>query len=183
MTMDDQPGLREAIEEAYATVTSPDIPLHALEIDHPAFDEPLRVIRWPVTGPEPTKFYCLHEDKAPKDPGRTVMYLGFPFELTLPESSANNEGSFRLKVAIADDFDKYLMEACGRQGVITAVYREYVKGRESEGPAVVWAGITITSPRREGADILADGTVLGWMRKAFGGLYRPIDYPALTAGR
>jgi hypothetical protein len=175
--------LQEAMEEAYATVTSDEIPLHALEINHPAFSEPLRCIRWPVTGPEPDNFYCLHEDNAPLSPKEIVLYLGFPFELTLPESSANNEGTFKLKVSVYNDFDQYLFEASQSQGIITAIYRQYIKGREKEGPAVVWPGITITSPRREGADIIADGAILGWMKKPFGGLYLPIDYPALIMGR
>jgi hypothetical protein len=175
--------LREAIEEAYASVSYDEIPLHGMEINHPSFTEPLRVIRWPVTGPEPDYFDCLHEEDAPHAPGEIVKYVGFPFELSLPESSTNTEGSFRFKIEIYNDFDQYLYQAALNPGIITAIYRQYVKGREAEGPAAIWAGITISNPRREGADVIADGTILGWVKKAYGKLYLPIDYPALVQGR
>jgi hypothetical protein len=175
--------LQEAMDEAYASAPSDSIPLSAMEINHPAFTQPLRVVRWPVSGPEPELFRCLHEDDADLDPGAVVEYVGFPFELTLPESSQGTEGTFKFKLAVLNDFDDHLRAAAMGRGVITATFRQYVKGRELEGPAVFWPGITISNPRREGGDVVADGTVLGWMRKAYGGLYLPIDYPALVAGR
>jgi hypothetical protein len=175
--------LQEAMEEAYATVGSPDIPLHAMEVNHPYFTQPLRVIRWPVTGPEPDKFICLHEDNADLNPNQYVDYYGFPFELYTPESSQNTEGTFKFKVNLFNNFDEHLLQAAMNPGIISATYRQYIKGRELEGPAVVWSDIQISSPRREGADIIADGTILRWMKKPFGKLYLPIDYPALVVGR
>jgi hypothetical protein len=175
--------LQEAIDEAYASVSYDEIPLHGLEINHPSFTEPLRVIRWPVTGPEPDGFMCLHEETAKLNPGEAVKYIGFPFELTLPESSTNTEGSFKLRLAVYNDFDQYLYEAALNPGIIEATYRQYVKGREEEGPAAVWDGIVISSPSREGADIVANGTILGWTKKPYGKLYLPIDYPGLVQGR
>jgi hypothetical protein len=175
--------LQEALDEAYATATNEEIPLHAMEINHPAFETPLRVIRWPVTGPEPDKFVCKHEPTADIDPNKNVDYYGFPYELTLPESSQDSEGSFNFRCAIYNNFDEWLLKAAMTQGVLKATYRQYIKGRELEGPAVVWPDIQITAPRREGGDILADGVILRWMRKPFGGLYLPIDYPALVTGR
>ena len=175
--------LRAAYDEAYATVNGVEITLDAMEINHPSFTRPLRVVRWPVPGPEPEFFKLLHEDGAALDPGLVVEYVGFPFELTIPESTKDSEGMFKLRVAIYNDFDQHLFDAALNPGVITATYRQYVKGRELEGPATAWPDITLSSPRREGSDMVADGTVLGWMRKPFGGLYLPMDYPALIAGR
>jgi hypothetical protein len=175
--------LQEAAEEAYASATNVDIPLHAMEVNHPNFTQPLRVIRWPVTGPEPDKFICKHESTATINPNQNVEYFGFPFELMLPESSQDSEGSFRFKVAIYNDFDEWLLKAVQNPGVITATYRQYIKGRELEGPAVIWPDIQLSSPRRENADIIADGAILSWMKKPFGSLYLPIDYPSLVTGR
>ena len=175
--------LQEAMDEAYASASTDWIPLDAMEINHQAFTRPLRVVRWPVTGPEPTIFTCRHEDDAELDPGAEVEYVGFPFEMTLPESSQGTEGLFKFKVAAFDGLDAELRAAALGHGVISATYRRWIKGRELEGPANSWPGITISNPRREGGDVVADGTVLGWMRKPFGWLYLPIDYPALVAGR
>jgi hypothetical protein len=175
--------LQEAIEEAYASANLDIIPLHALEINHAAFDVPLRVMRWPLTGPEATKFQCKHEIEAPIQPGQMVEYIGFPFSLSLPESSMDTEGSFKLKISMFNNFDEYLILAASYPGIITCTYRQYIKDREFEGPAAAWYDIEISSPRREGGEITADGIILGWMRKPFGGLYLPIDYPALIKGR
>jgi hypothetical protein len=175
--------LEEAYEEAYASVSHDVILLHALEINHPAFDEPLRVIQWPITGNEPDKFYCLHEKDATYNPGKEVLYVGFPYTMTLPESSPNNEGTLKIEIAIYNDFDRYLYEAALNPGIIKAIYRTYIKGREKEGPVYTWKDLTISNPSREGGKIKADGTVLGWMKKPFGKLYQPIDYPALERGR
>jgi len=175
--------LKEAIEEAYASAPDNVIALHALEIDHPSFTEPARVVNWPVTGPEPEEFWLLHEDDAPLNPGDIVRYLGVPFQLMLPESSDSSPGSMQIRVALHADFDKYLEAAATNPGVINANYRNYIKGREKEGPAEIWLDITITSPRREGGQIIADGAVLTFMFKPYGALYMPSGYPALVSGR
>ena len=175
--------LQEALDEAYASATSDKIPLHAMELNHPAFTAPLRLIRWPVSGPDLTVFKCRHEVEAELDPALVVEYHGFPYEIILPESSQNTEGAFKFKVSLYNDFDDQLKEAALTPGVIRATYREYVKGKELEGPVVTWPGITIASPRREGADIVADGVILRWMTKPYGGLYLPTDYPGLVTGR
>lgn len=45
------PLLEKAIAEAYASAPQDVIPLHALEVNHFTFTEPVRVIRWPVERP------------------------------------------------------------------------------------------------------------------------------------
>lgn len=182
-TPDARPTLQEAMEEAYASAPSDLIMLAAMEVWHPAFIAPLRVVNWPVVGNELVEFRCRHEAGAPRDPGGEVSYHGFPFEIVPPESSHSTEGYFKIKVSLYNDFDKELMEAAMNPGVIRAIFRQYVKGRELEGPVAAWPDITISSPRRQGADIVADGSILGWMAKPFGGLYLPSDYPGLAQGR
>lgn len=175
--------LQTAIEEAYASVKNEIIPLHALEINHPSFTEPIRVVRWVYALPEPKIFRLTHEDDAPIGPGGEFDYVGVPFELTLPESSQNTEGSFVIRVPVFNEIDSWLARATETSDVITAIYRQYVMDRESEGPAFCWYDIEITNPRREMSEIKADGAILGFTKKPFGGLYLPMDYPALTRGR
>lgn len=176
-------ALHEAITEAWASAPDSVITLDCLEIDHHEFTEPLRVVRWPVTGPELERFFLKHEDNAPLDPGQIVEYAGFPWEITMPESSTNARGAFNIRVALYNDFDKYLEAAAMGGGIIRATYRQYIKGREAEGPAVVWPGIEILSPRREGGSIIADGGILRFMSKPYGNIYLPHEYPALVMGR
>ena len=177
--------LDEAIREAYASAPQNVIVLHTLEINHPAFTRPARVCRWPVTGEEPEKFGCLLEQDAPYNAGQVVDFIGLPFEITLPEKSAESPGSFTLKLDnVGDTLDAELEEAALQGSKITAIYREFIKGTEStDGPRSVWDDISITSPHMEGQSIVATGAVLDWMFKPFGKLYLPSRYPALVRGR
>lgn len=175
--------LDEAIAEAYASAPDDELVYDALEIDHPAFIAPARVVNWPVTGPEPQRFQFRHESTAPLNPDEVVEYIGLPFEVIPPESSENNAGTFQIQLSLPDDFDQYLEAAATNPGVIKANYRQYIQGREDEGPAVLWLDLTITSPRREGGAIIADAAVLTWANNPYGDLYLPSDYPALVSGR
>lgn len=176
-------SLEEAIAEAYASAPDDVIVYDAMEIDHPSFSVPARVVNWPIIGQEPEKFSFLHEDDAPIDPGKTVEYIGVPYQLIPPESSNNSAGIFQIQISLHGDFDTYLEAAATTPGVIRANYRQYIKGREQEGPAVSWIDLTITSPRREGGKIIADAAILTWAAEPYGDLYLPINYPALVSGR
>ncbi|SBV91611.1 conserved hypothetical protein [uncultured Desulfovibrio sp.] len=177
--------LDEIIREAYASAPQDTIVLHTLEILHPAFDKPARVCRWPITGEEPHIFKCLLEPDAAVDAGKVVDFLGVPFDIITPEKSAEQIGTFTIRVDnIGDALDDEL-EAAVLQGTpIKATYREYIKGTEStSGPRAVWDDITIGDLHMEGQSIVASGAILDWMFKPFGELYLPSDYPALVRGR
>lgn len=175
--------MQQALDEAYASAPAGEIVLHALEINHQSFKEPIRVIRWPITGPEPEKFNCLLEDDAPYNPGQLVEYFGAPFEIQLPEKSTESVGQFVIRVSnVGDMLDEYLMDAALSGGRITTIYREFTKGRESEGAGAVWPGITLSNPRMEGMDISIEGSVLDWLERPFGYLILPSDYPGAVQG-
>lgn len=177
-------SLKEALADAYAHAPKDVIPLHSLEINHFTFEEPGRVARWPVAGTEPERFRCMLEDDAPFNPGQIVEFIGAPFEIVLPENSTESPGQFRLRVDnIGDILDEHLENAALSGGKITAIYRQFLKGQELDGPASVWRDITLHSPRMEGQTLVMDGAVLDWLFKPFGLLYRPSDYPGLIAGR
>jgi hypothetical protein len=176
--------LQQAIAEAYASAPQDEIVLHTLEINHKSFTQPIRVVRYPVSGPEPERFNCLLEADAPYNPGQVVEFIGLPFELTLPEKDTESPGQFTIRVDnVGDALDEYLENAALGGSKITAIYREYIKGREADGPAQIWQSITLHSPRQEGQSIIMDGAVIDWMFKKFGRLYKVRDYPALALGR
>ncbi len=176
--------LQQAIAEAYASAPQDEIILHALEINHRSFTQPVRVIRWPVSGPEPERFRCLLEDDAPYNPGQVVEFIGLPFEPIIPARDTENPGQFAIRIDnVGDALDEYLENAALHGGKISAVYREYIKGQEAEGPAQVWRSITLHSPRQEGQSIIMDGATLDWMFLKFGRLYKVKDYPGLALGR
>jgi hypothetical protein len=175
--------LAKALAEAYASAPKGQIPLDTLELNHPNFTQPIRVVRWPVTGPAPRIFDLCLEDDAPINPGAVVQFIGFPFDLKIPESSNETEGTFELRLSVHQEIDQVLMAAVLNPGIITAIYRQYVTGLELEGPSAVWPDIEIQSPRREGGDIVAQGAILRWMFKNYRDLYTAGKFLGITAGR
>jgi hypothetical protein len=176
--------LQQAIKEAYASAPQDVIALHSLEVNHFTFTEPVRVIRWSSGSPEPERFLCKLEDDATYNPGEEVEFIGAPFELLLPEKDTESPGQFTVRVDnIGDILDEYLENAAMSGGKITAVYREFIKGEEKEGPALVWPGITLSSPRMEGQTLVMSGAVLDWLMRKFGWLYLPHEYPGIVPGR
>lgn len=180
--------IEEAWAEAIASAPHDTIILHTLEINHKAFTTPLRVCRWPVTGNEPERFACLLEADAPFNPNEIVEYIGLPFQLVLPDLNAEEVGGISIRMENVggelDDtgrsLDDYLESAALDGGKITAVYREFIKGREKEGPASVWWDIKIVNPHLEGQALVADGSVLDWTNRVVSKHYTLEDYPALA---
>lgn len=176
--------IQEAIAEAYASAPQDLIVLHSLEINHRSFEEPIRVVRWPVLDNEPEIFTCRLEDDAPYNPGQRVEFIGAPFELTLPEQAAEASGAFSIQVDnIGDYLDSYLENASSYGGPISAIYRTFLKGYEDDGPSEIWQAIDIKSPRLEGAAVVADGAVFPWMGRAYGRLITAERYPRLITSR
>ena len=175
--------LQEAVREAYASATSDIVVLHALEIWHKTFQEPARVIRWPVEGPELTEFRCKLESDAPRNAGQTVTFLGVPYEIKLPEKSQDTPGEFEVSIAGAGDFIEPLLEGAALGGgEITAIYRSFIKGEEDQGPTEVWPDIYLHSPSVDGSTgvVTMKGSVLDWLNRKFGRLITPSAYPALV---
>lgn len=71
--------LQDAIQEAYASAPSDEVIIYTIEMRHPAFTEPLRVVRNNVA------FTCTLEDDAPANGGETVTFQAYAFDLDLPE--------------------------------------------------------------------------------------------------
>jgi hypothetical protein len=182
--MTTQELLKLAIEEAYASAPQDVISLHSLEINHKTFTDPIRIVRWPAVGPELEKFQCLIEPEAEYSPGQVMEFLGAPFDFHLPEKDTANPGQFKVSVdGVGNLLDEYMTNAALEGGKITAIYREYIKGQELDGPASVWPAITLTSPRLEGMTFVMSGAILDWMFRPFGRLMLPGDYPGIAIGR
>jgi hypothetical protein len=182
--MADPGKIQAAIDEAIASAPADLIVLDTLEVHHRTFETPIRVCRWPYVGPEPELFHLRLEDTAPVNPGEVVEFIGAPFELSLPEKNAEIPGTFTIRIdGINDQLDEYMKNAALDGGTITAIYRQYLKGCEEDGPGAVWAGIELVSPRLEGMTFVIEGAVLTWMSKSFGEIYTAIDYPGLVVGR
>lgn len=181
--MTSQELLQKAIAEAYACADQDIVPLYAVEIYHRSMTTPARLLRWPLTGPKPRQFTLRHEPQAIYDPGKLVSYIGVPFEVTPPEKGSDSPGSFTFKVShVGDSLDDQLEAAALGGGIITAVFREYIKGEEASGPASFSPGINLRSPKIDPAtgDLVCVGTVLDWINRKWGRLITPSSNPALV---
>lgn len=74
-------ALGQAIKEAYAAAPADVVTLHTLEFRHPAFTQPIRVVR------DHVDHTCTLEAGAPVDPSVAVLFVGFAFDIVLPEVS------------------------------------------------------------------------------------------------
>lgn len=176
------PKLEEAIREAYATAPADTVVLYTMEIRHRTLSEPVRIVRWPMAGPDPEEFMMKLEPDASIDAGQTVKFLGVPFELKLPEKSQDTPGQFDIEIPCAGFIlEQYFENAALDGGPITATFRTYIQGRESEGPIEKWADVYLQSPSIDSSsgNVSITGSVLNWLQRKFGRLYRPSDYPGL----
>lgn len=176
--------MNEALFECYASAAQDTIILYTLEINHPTFLQPARICRWSAASPEPEKFLCKLEDTAPYDPGEVVEFIGLPFDVKLPDKTSDNAGEFQFKFSgIGFEIDANLENAALYGGKITTIFREYIKGRELEGPETVFAGIDIKSPTIDAltGDVTANGSLFDWINRTYGYNYTPGKYPALVS--
>lgn len=176
--------LSEALLECYASAVQETIILYTLEINHPAFTQPARICRWSAASPEPEKFLCKLEDNAPHNPGEIVEFIGLPFEVKMPDKTADNSGEFQFKFSgIGFEIDANLEDAALSGGKITTIFREYIKGHELDGPETVFTGIDIKNPTIDAAtgDVTANGSLFDWINRTFGYNYTPGKYPALVS--
>lgn len=125
---------KQAIAEAYASADVNEVPVDTIEFRHPSFVDDNgnpTAIRLAVS----YKNYDLTlEQNAPVDGGKTVTFIGCPFEFTLPEVGADAHPELKLSV---DNVDRritmYLEQASGSIVPISCTYRPYLESDPS-GP-------------------------------------------------
>ena len=85
-------SLSEAMKEAYASAPDDEVILLTIEMRHPSFTEPLRVVRNHValTG--------TLETTAPANPGEAVEFLPYAFDLNLPEVTETGRPEIRIAI-------------------------------------------------------------------------------------
>lgn len=80
--MDDT--LSQAMKEAYAVAPTSDIAYHTLEIRHPNFTAPIRVVR------DYNDLMATLEASAPQNASESVLFVGFAFDIVPPEVNYTN---------------------------------------------------------------------------------------------
>jgi len=113
--------LSAAIKEAYASAPAGVVIYHTLELRHPAFTAPIRVVR------DYVNLTARLEASAPLDPGAMVTFIAFAFDFTKPEVSASGVPQIQIQI---DNVDRSIVAnieaAMAGTDLVECTYREFI---------------------------------------------------------
>lgn len=170
-------SLSAALKEAYAVAPKNVIVYHTLEIHHSTFSTPIRVVR------DFADLTATLEASAPVDPGVSVTFVGFAFDLVKPEVSA--QGLPQLTIEL-DNVDRQILaaieQAMTTTDKITVIYREYISsdlsGPQNDPPME----LTISAITVDVLRIRATAGFGDWINRKFPSAeYTPETFPGLIA--
>jgi hypothetical protein len=171
-------NLSEALKEAYASAPVDVVIVNTLEIRHPAFAAPIRVVGdyTPVT--------AMLEPDAPLNAGQMVEFQPFAFELTLPELM--DKGVPELGIRI-DNVSREILQnielAMPLPDKLEITYRAFLSNDLAGGPHNdPPLTLTITSIEADATAITAKATVADFINKKFPNQeYDETRFPGLIA--
>lgn len=169
--------LSQAIKEAYASAPANVVIYHTLELRHPAFTTPIRVVR------DFANLTAALEATAPANPGETVDFVAFAFEFTKPEVSSTGVPQITITL---DNVDRSIVAnieaAMGTTDLVQVTYREYLSTDLSAPQNNPPLSMTIMSVT---ADVFKVSAVAGFpdlMNRRFPTAeYSPEVFPGLAA--
>lgn len=119
--------LSQAIAEAYASAPSDEVILHTLEIRHPSFTQPIRVVR------DNQDLLAGLEATAPVDAGQWVTFVAFAFDFVPPPSGTQTLPEVTIAVDnVSQEIGRALEGAIDSAVPIQITYRPYL----SSNPAL-----------------------------------------------
>lgn len=123
------PTLSDALAEAYATAPTDEVIYHTLELWHPAFTVPIRVV---------LDFVALDarlEATAARNAGEIVTFVAYAFEVTPPEQSSSGLPQCVIEIDnVSQDIIAQIDQAVMRPEPIIVLYREYLHSTLDSGP-------------------------------------------------
>lgn len=118
-----------AIKEAYASAPSNLVIHHTLEIWHPNFTTPIRVVR------DHVDLTAKLESSAPRNAGQYVTFVGFAFDVVPPEVTHTAVPQCVIEI---DNVDREILaqidQAVQTAEQITVIYRAYLSDAVLDGP-------------------------------------------------
>lgn len=110
--------LSAALKEAYASSTG--ILYHTIELRHPNFTSPIRVVR------DYQDLTARLEATAPENAGQDVLFVAFSFDFSKPEVSPNGVPQLTITIDnVSRDIVANIELATGSTGLIQVIYREF----------------------------------------------------------
>lgn len=125
--------LSAAIKEAYASAPSASVIHHTLEIWHPNFTVPIRVVR------DSADLTATLEASAPRNASQAVTFVGYAFDIVPPEVSATAVPQCTIEIDnVSRDILAQIDLAVGSTDQITVIYRAFLSddlsGPENDPP-------------------------------------------------
>lgn len=113
--------LKQAIKEAYAVAPVTSLVLPTLELRHPAFTAPIRVVL------DHAALAAYLEDTAPENAGQEVTFLAMNFRFTKPEVSEASGPEMTIEIDnVTAEIEENIAAANVSTGAIAMTYREYL---------------------------------------------------------
>jgi hypothetical protein len=123
------PALSAALREAYASAPDDAVVLHTIELWHPAFSLPIRVVRdWAALD-------ARLEADAPRDAGALVTFTGYPFEVLPPDQQFEALPEVRIEIDnVSRDILAEIDRAVLDDRPVELIYRQYLAATATDGP-------------------------------------------------
>lgn len=118
--------LSQALAEAYASAPSAEVILHTLELRHPSFTQPLRVVNDHAT------LTATLEADAPLDAGQPVEFAAFAFRFRLPDVQSTGMPELEIEIDnVSAEVVAYMDQAANSTELIEVTYRPYLSSDTS----------------------------------------------------
>ena len=123
------PTLSAAIKEAYAVAPTGDVIYHTLELWHPVFAVPIRVVR------DYADLSARIEAGAARNAGAMVTFVGYAFDVVPPDQSAQSLPQCVIEIDnVSREILAQIDAAIFETDPITVIYRAYLSSGLATGP-------------------------------------------------
>lgn len=114
-------ALSQALKEAYASAPSAEVILHTLELRHPSFTQPLRVVNDHAT------LSARLEASAPANPSTWVDFVPFSFRFRLPDVQSTGMPELEVEIDnVSAEVLAYIDQAAQSTSLIELTYRPFL---------------------------------------------------------
>jgi hypothetical protein len=123
------PTLSAAIQEAYASAPTDTIIHHTLELWHPSFTVPIRLVR------DNTSIDAMIEAGAARDAGLVVSFTGYAFDVVPPDQTSAGLPECTIEIDnVGREILAQIDAAVMGTAKITVIYRAYLSDQLLLGP-------------------------------------------------
>lgn len=169
------PALQQALKEAYAAAPTSEVLLHTLEFRHADFTAPIRVVLdhqdWNLT----------LEGDAPANPGESVTFVGFAFDVQLPDVETNPAPEVVITIDnVTPDIEDNLRLAAQSATPVSVTYRPYLASDPSAPQMDPPLHLTLLAAKADNHRVTARAGFVDVANKAFPAEeYTAVRFPGL----